>query len=129
MKEITARRNLISNLKESIKEIDDKYETYTKIYNLLNDFDCDYGTDYAGYFREISDFLDDDDVTYWLELACKDGIDRIRCFVNDTYSDGLYKLDGYNNLSNVEQCDFECAIDDVISTINSDIEDLKQEEM
>ena len=47
MKEITARKNLISNLKESIKEIDDKYETYTKIYNLLNDFDCDYGTDYA----------------------------------------------------------------------------------
>ena len=34
MKEITARRNLISNLKESIKEIDDKYETYTKINNL-----------------------------------------------------------------------------------------------
>ena len=122
MKEITARRNLISNLKESIKEIDDKYETYTKIYNLLNDFDCDYGTDYAGYFREISDFLDDDDVTYWLELACKDGIDRVRCFV-------LYKLDGYNNLSNVEKGDFECAIDDVISNINSDIEDLKQEEM
>ena len=58
MKEITARKNLISNLKESIKEIDDKYETYTKIYNLLNDFDCDYGTDYADYFREISDFLD-----------------------------------------------------------------------
>ena len=119
----------MKEIKESIKEIDDKYETYTKIYNLLNDFDCDYGTDYAGYFREISDFLDDDDVAYWLELACQDGIDRIRCFVNDTYSDSLYKLDGYNNLSNVEKGDFECAIDDVISTINSDIEDLKQSEM
>ena len=34
-----------------------------------------------------------------------------------------------NNLSNVEKGDFESAIDDVISTINSDIEDLKQEEM
>ena len=68
-------------------------KSLSDLYNLLNDFDCDYGTDYAGYFREISDFLDDDDVTYWLELACKDGIDRVRCFVNDTYSDGLYKLD------------------------------------
>lgn len=129
MREITLRKNLISELKNLFNQNDSKYNIYMKICNVLNNFDCENDTYYADDFRELSDLLDEDDVYYWLNLACKDGIDRVRCFINDTYSDDIYKLDGYNNLSNVSESDLRDAVDDVINNIESDIEDLKQEEM
>ena len=93
------------------------------------DFDAEHSTDYYDDIREISDILDDDDVDYWLKAAAKDGVDRVRCFVADTYSDDIYKLDGYNNLANVTDGDLESLVYDLTEKIKDDIENLKASEL
>lgn len=131
MNEIYARKKLINLLKEEVKDIDTKCkkDVFENIKNLIEDFDADHSTDYYDDIREISDILDDDDVDYWLEAAEKDGVDRVRCFVADTYSDDIYKLDGYNNLANVTDGDLESLVYDLTEKIKDDIENLKASEL
>ena len=75
------------------------------------------------YIRE-QEFVDDDDMKYWIEQANND-VDRLRCFIGDTYSDTIYKLDGYGNLENVDRGDFECLCDELIDILRDNIKELK----
>ncbi len=131
MNEIYARKKLINQLNEEIKDMDckSKRDVYIKIRELIEDFDAEHNTCYYDNIRNISDILDDDDLDFWLESAAKDGVDRVRNFVADTYSDDIYKLDGYNNLANVEESDFESLVYDLTERIKDDIEELKPSEM
>lgn len=131
MNEIHARKKLINLLNEEVKDIDTKCkkDVFENIKNLIEDFDADHSTDYYDNLREISNILDDDDVDYWLKTATKDGIDRVRCFVADTYSDDIYKLDGYNNLANVTDGDLESLVYDLTENIKDGIKELKQTEL
>ena len=129
MNEIYARKKLINQLNQEIEDMEFKSKAYEKIKSLVEDFDADHNTYYYDSSRELSDILDDDDLDYWLEEVAKDGVDRVRCFIAGTYSDDIYKLDGYNNLSNVEESDIENLVYDLTEQIKSDIEELKQSEM
>ena len=131
MNEIHARKKLINLLNEEVKDIDTKCkkDVFENIKNLIEDFDADHSTDYYDNLREISNILDDDDVDYWLKIATKAGIDRVRCFVADTYSDDIYKLDGYNNLANVTDGDLESLVYDLTENIKDGIKELKQTEL
>ena len=131
MNEIYARKKLINQLNEEIKDMDckSKRDVYIKIRELIEDFDAEHSTCYYDNLRDISDILDDDDLDFWLESAAKDGVDRVRNFVADTYSDDIYKLDGYNNLANVEESDFESLVYDLTERIKDDINYLKENEL
>lgn len=131
MNEIYARKKLINQLNDEVKDIESKIkkEVFENIKNIIYDFDGDHSTCYYDDLRDISDILDDDDLDYWLEEAAKEGIDRVRCFVADTYSDDIYKLDGYNNLANVTDGDLEGLVYDLTEKIKDDIEELKTSEL
>lgn len=131
MNEIYARKKLIHQLNDEVKDIESKIkkEVFENIKNIIYDFDGDHSTCYYDDLRDISDILDDDDLDYWLEEAAKEGIDRVRCFVADTYSDDIYKLDGYNNLANVTDGDLESLVYDLTEKIKDDIEELKTSEL
>ena len=131
MNEIYARKKLIHQLNDEVKDIESKIkkEVFENIKNIIYDFDGDHSTCYYDDLRDISDILDDDDLDYWLEEAAKEGIDRVRCFVADTYSDDIYKLDGYNNLANVTDGDLEGLVYDLTEKIKDDIEELKTSEL
>lgn len=131
MNEIYARKKLIHQLNDEVKDIKSKIkkEVFENIKNIIYDFDGDHSTCYYDDLRDISDILDDDDLDYWLEEAAKEGIDRVRCFVADTYSDDIYKLDGYNNLANVTDGDLESLVYDLTEKIKDDIEELKTSEL
>lgn len=129
MREINIRKKLIKYLNE-VKENLGVFtkDNYEKIYKILEDFDDENCTDYIGELHQ-SDFLEDDDLDYFLKKEIEGGVDRLRCLINDTYSDDMYKLDGYGNLANITQGDFENLIDDLTYQIKQDIEDLKQTEL
>lgn len=129
MREINIRKKLIKYLNE-VKENLGVFtkDNYEKIYKILEDFDDENCTDYIGELHQ-SDFLKDDDLDYFLKKEIEGGVDRLRCLINDTYSDDMYKLDGYGNLANITQGDFENLIDDLTYQIKQDIEDLKQTEL
>lgn len=131
MNEIYARKKLIHQLNDEVKDIESKIkkEVFENIKNIIYDFDGDHSTCYYDDLRDISDILDDDDLDYWLEEAAKEGIDRVRCFVADTYSDDIYKLDGYNNLANVTDGDLESLVYELTEKIKDDIEELKTSEL
>ena len=131
MNEIYARKKLINQLNEEVKNVESKIkkEVFENIKSIIEDFDGDHSTCYYDDLRDISDILDDDDLDYWLEKAAKDGVDMVRCFVADTYSDDIYKLDGYNNLANVTDGDLESLVYDLTEKIKDDIEDLKTSEL
>ena len=131
MNEIYARKKLIHQLNDEVKDIESKIkkEVFENIKNIIYDFNGDHSTCYYDDLRDISDILDDDDLDYWLEEAAKEGIDRVRCFVADTYSDDIYKLDGYNNLANVTDGDLESLVYDLTEKIKDDIEELKTSEL
>lgn len=129
MREITRRKKLINELNEAKENLGVfTKDNYDKIYKILEEFDDENCTYYIDNLRQ-SDFLEDDDLDYFLEKEVKDGVDRLRCFINDTYSDDMYRLDGYGNLANITIGDFENLIDDLIYQIEQDIEDLRQSEM
>ena len=56
-----------------------------------------------------------------------DSIDRLRCFVGDTYSDDIYCLDGYGNLKNINDGDFETLCEDLARIVEQQLDE--QEEM
>ena len=129
MREITIRKKLIKDLNE-VKENLGVFtkDNYEKIYKILEDFDDENCTDYIDELHQ-SDFLEEDDLEYFLEKEMEGGVDRLRCFIGDTYSDDMYRLDGYGNLANITQGDFENLIDDLTYHIKQDIKDLKQTEL
>ena len=69
----------------------------------------------------ITEFVDDEILTYLIKEN-SDSVSRLRCFINDTNDDNIYKLDGYGNLENVNINDFEFCIDEAITKLKESLE-------
>lgn len=81
-------------------------DNYTFLIDLADDLeDLAPGEHLRDGIDEIYNFIEDD----WLmesDMLVKEaeyGIDRLRCFLGDTHSDAIYRINGYGNLENVDK--------------------------
>ena len=99
----------------------DMEENYANLWNACADYDNNHRGSYlTGRIQEY-DFVDDEILEYIVKEESLGGISRLRCFIGDTYDANLYRLDGYGNLANVDNSDFEDLIDDIVQTLEEDI--------
>lgn len=96
-------------------------ENYANLWNACADYDNNHHGSYLTDRIQDYDFVDDEILEYIVIKEAKGGVDRLRFFIGDTYSDNLYRLDGYGNLANVDNSDFEDLIDDIVQTLEEDI--------
>lgn len=91
---------------------------YCDLWNILADYDNEAQDNLylCDTLTEIVEFVDDEMLEYLLK-DCNNDIDRLRCFIGETYSSNIYKLDGYGNLENVNDDDFIYCIDEIIERI------------
>ena len=99
----------------------DMQENYANLWNACADYDNNHHGSYLTDRIQDYDFVDDEILEYIVIKEAKGGVDRLRFFIGDTYSDNLYRLDGYGNLANVDNSDFEDLIDDIVQTLEEDI--------
>lgn len=125
---------LIEKAKKYIEELEilrdnlsfDYEENYNKILKIANNFDNDFEDIY------LTDIFYDFDIVKEEEAECRlqnelnngCGLDRARCFINDTTADTVYKISAYGNLENVHQSDFEEIIDELIWNIKYNLENV-----
>lgn len=113
----------LEELKESLPIMD--YETiYCDLINILVDYDNEAQDNLYLYdtLNDIIEFVGDEDLEYLIK-GCDNDIDRLRCFIGDTYSSNIYKLNGYGNLENVNDDDFVYCIDEIIEKIKESEEE------
>ena len=99
----------------------DMQENYANLWNACADYDNNHHGSYLTDKITDYDFVDDEILEYIVIKEAKGGVDRLRFFIGDTYSDNIYRLDGYGNLANVDNSDFEYLIDDIVQTLEEDI--------
>lgn len=111
----------LKQLKENIHSWNIE-ENYTDIVNTLIDYDNEAQDNLYLYdnAQETTDFVDDETLPYYIEYQINTfGIDRyFYMFSGVNNVCGLYVVDGYGNLRNVEDYDLECIIDDAIKSLN-----------
>ena len=99
----------------------DMEENYANLWNACADYDNNHRGSYLTDRIQEYDFVDDEVLDYILVEQSKNGLSSLRCFIGDTYNASLYRLDGYGNLANVDNSDFEYLIDDIVQTLEEDI--------
>lgn len=99
----------------------DMEENYANLWNVCADYDNNHHGSYLTAHIQEYDFVDDEVLDYILVEQSKNGLSSLRCFIGDTYDDRIYRLDGYGNLVNVDNSDFEDLIDEISEEIESDI--------
>ncbi len=130
MSEITDKRKVIRQIREIKENLSyDMAEDYLRIKNACIDIENEYGEPFPVDFIEGQDFISEEDVEQRIREDEDMYLDRIRCFIGDTYSSSIYKIDGYGNLENVTSSDIEDLCDDVIKLLNDNISELKQAEL
>jgi hypothetical protein len=126
MSELNDLKNYIIEFNEQKDNVSYDYEgDYNKILNLCAEIDDKYYLGLCDYVYDM-DFVDDNEMEYLIERNSTD-IDRLRCFIGDTYSAAIYKLDGYGNLANIDSSDIECLIEEVTQIIEDRVKDLEPE--
>ena len=130
MSEIRDRRNLIRDLKDLKDEgLIGIERDYNRVYNLCSEIDCKYNNyELTDYITE-QDFVRNDEMLDDLIKHNSDDIDRLRCFINNTYSADLYRIDGYGNLANVTSGDMEMLVDELIDIVKDQIKALSESEL
>lgn len=108
----------LSDLKHNLGT--DMSKNYSDIWNACADYDNNHSGSYITDKITGYDFVDDELLEYIVKENATD-LARLRCFINDTYEDDIYMLDGYGNLQNVDISDFENLIDDIVSDLQYDI--------
>ncbi len=130
MSEISEKRKVIKELKNIKENLSyDMAADYYKILKTCVEIENDYGEPYPVDFIEGQDFITEEDVEQRIKEDDDMYLDRIRCFIGDTYSSSIYKLDGYGNLQNITSEDLKSLCDDVVDLLNKNIKSLKQAEM
>ena len=99
----------------------DMQENYANLWNACADYDNNHHGSYLTDKITDYDFVDDEILEYIVIKEAKGGVDRLRFFIGDTYSDNIYRLDGYGNLANVDNSDFGYLIDDIVQSLEEDI--------
>ncbi len=95
-------------------------KNYCDIWNACADFDNEHRGSYITDKITAYDFVTEDLLEYIVKENATD-LSRLRCFIGNTYDADIYMLDGYGNLQNVEESDFENLIDDIVSDLQYDI--------
>lgn len=108
----------LSSLKHGLSA--DMSKNYTDIWNACADYDNAHDGSYITDKITEYDFVTEDLLEYIVKENATD-LSRLRCFIGDTYDADIYMLDGYGNLQNVEESDFENLIDDIVSDLQYDI--------
>ena len=98
----------------------DMEENYCHIWNACAEFDNVHDGCYTTDKITNYDFVTEDLLEYIVKENATD-LSRLRCFINNTYEDNIYMLDGYGNLRNVDNGDFENLIDDIVSDLQNEV--------
>lgn len=127
-------KNLKELRKETIKKLEevkgnlinqDDESNYCDMINTMIDYDNEAQDDLYLYdrCREMLDIVDDETLQYYLDYQFKNfGMERVPyIFANVNYSASIYKVNGYDNLENVNNDDFEYCIDEAIDTLKDAI--------
>ena len=103
-------------------------DNYSDMINIAIDYDNEAQDNLYLYdtIQEICCFVDEEILQQLIEENAKYGISRLRCFINNTYDANIYKLDGYENLENVSDSDFEYCIDECIEKLQQALESEKE---
>ena len=97
---IEKAKKYIEELKELREELSYSNEyNFNRLTEIVNNFDYDFDTCLITITQDIvEEEIVEDILRSELERG---GIDRVRCFIGDTTSDSIYKIDAYGNLQNV----------------------------
>lgn len=95
-------------------------ENYSNIWNACADFDNGHRGVYLTDRIQELDFVTEDVLEYIVKKNATE-LSRLRCFINDTYEDDIYRLDGYGNLANVNDSDFEDLLDLLVEEVGGQI--------
>lgn len=95
-------------------------ENYSNIWNACADFDNGHRGFYLTDRIQEQDFVTEDVLEYIVKKNATE-LSRLRCFINDTYEDDIYRLDGYGNLANVNDDDFEDLLDLLVEEVGGQI--------
>ena len=114
------KRIFIDDLTEFRQKLDYDYNTtYCKLWNMCADFDNKHRTSLTDFITNY-DFVTEDILEYVVKENATD-LCRLRNFIGDTYDADIYRLDGYGNLANVDNGDFEDVIDELIENLQDQI--------
>lgn len=98
----------------------DMNSNYSEIWNACAKYDNNHSGSYITDKINEYDFVTEDLLEYIVKENATD-LSRLRCFINNTYDDNIYMLDGYGNLKNVDISDFENLIDDIVSDLQNEV--------
>ena len=122
-------KNLNKLKKETIKKLEElkdnlsyNYENdYCDMVNIMIDYDNEAQDDLYLYdiTQELVEFVDDETLEYYIDYQIKNfGKDRLFYMFNNVNNVcGLYVVDGYGNLRDVEQNDLIYCIDEAITKL------------
>lgn len=111
----------LENLKENLSSQTNE-QNYCDLVNTLIDYDNEHqGVYLYDTLREFYEFVDDEILEYLIQEESKNGLSRLRYFINNTYDDDIYLLNAYGNLENVNDDTFSSAIDEMIDYIKENI--------
>ena len=125
--------------KETIKKLEevknnlgyDMEENYCNMINTMIDYDNEAQDDLYldDMTRELVEFVDDEILPYYVDYQVKTfGIDRYFYMFNGVNNVcGLYVVDGYGNLRDIEQSDLEYCIDEAITTLKNALNEEREE--
>ena len=114
---------------ETIKKLQDLKETlhnmtyldiYEELQAICNEFD---DNDNEGIYLidrmyQIYDFIEDDErMEYIIQEEAKNGLSRLRCFINTVQDNDVWYIDAYGNLEDVTDNVFINCIDELIETL------------
>lgn len=127
-------KNLNELKKETIKKLEevknnlsyDNEENYCNMINTMIDYDNEAQDNLYLYdtTQELVEFVDDETLQYYVDYQVKSfGLDRLFYMFNGVNNVcGIYVVDGYGNLRDVEWDDFKYCIDEVITKLKESLE-------
>lgn len=120
--------------KETIKKLEElknhlSYEdkkNYTDMINIMIDYDNEAQDDLYLYdtCNELVEFVDDELLKIYVKQQLDDfGVDRIIIMLQDVNAQrGVYKIDAYGNVYNVDKEDFIYCIDECVTKLKESLE-------
>lgn len=122
------RKETIKKLKEVKNNFSyDMEENYCNMVNTMIDYDNEAQDDVYLYdtFREINEFVDDETLEYYVDYQIKTfGKDRyFYMFSQVNNVCGIYRIDGYGNLTDVDKEFLEYCVDEAIEQLEEAIKE------
>ena len=118
------------NKNDAVRKIEELRErlgarTNKEVYDCIWRLSCeleDAGADCDGVLDDIITEREAEEMAKYRLEEC--GLQALRCYLGDAYSDELYRLDGGANLANIYNDDWEDILDDMLWRVNnSDLDD------